>query len=182
MLTRENTALVVVDIQEKLGSKIQEIDYVVSNTNKLIRACDILKVPVVYTEQYPKGLGKSLILGAVDPIEKTSFDCFGEPEFVKNIKKLRVKNLVVTGIEAHVCVLQTLITGISKGFKMHIVVDAVSSRNVLDKDVSILRAKQEGAKLTTAETVIFQLVKKAGTEEFKEISELIKGKEPNPKS
>lgn len=182
MLTRENTALVVVDIQEKLGSKIQEIDYVVNNTNKLIRVCDILKVPLVYTVQYTKGLGKQLILGAVDPIEKLSFDCFGEPEFVKKIKKLRVKNLVVTGIEAHVCVLQTLLTGISKGFKMHLVVDAVSSRNTLDKDVSILRAQQEGALLTTAETVIFQLVEKAGTEEFKKISEIIKGKETNPES
>ena len=125
MLTRENTALVVVDIQEKLGSKIQEIDYVVNNTNKLIRVCDILKVPLVYTVQYTKGLGKQLILGAVDPIEKLSFDCFGEPEFVKKIKKLRVKNLVVTGIEAHVCVLQTLLTCIYKGFKIKLVVYAV---------------------------------------------------------
>ncbi|MBW2983723.1 isochorismatase family protein [Candidatus Woesearchaeota archaeon] len=172
ILKREDTALVVIDVQEKLGAAIPEIGNVVNNTNKLIKACKILNVPIIFTEQYPKGLGKTVVEGVTDPIEKIHFDCFLEEKFYNKVKNF--KNLIIAGIEAHVCVIQTIISGISRGFKMHFIVDAVSSRKHLDKDVAVLRAKQQGALLATTEMIIFQLLKKAGTPEFKEISEIIK--------
>jgi nicotinamidase-related amidase len=172
MPNKKNTALVVIDIQERFIPTIAEIDELIKNTEKLVKACKILNIPIISTEQYPKGLGKTVIKGLDNPIEKITFDCFLEDKFCKEVKKF--KNLIITGIESHVCVLQTIIGGIKKGFKMHLVVDAISSRKLSDKAIAVERAKQEGALLATTEMIIFQLLEKAGTPEFKQISEIVK--------
>ncbi len=172
MINKKNTALVVIDIQEKFVPVIKDIGKVIKNAEKLIKTCKILKVPIIFTEQYSKGLGRTVVKGVVDPIEKIHFDCFLEEEFCKRVKKF--KNLIITGIESHVCVLQTIISGIKNGFKIHLVIDAISSRKLSDKAVAVERAKQEGALLATTEMIIFQLLEKAGTPEFKQISKIVK--------
>jgi len=176
-LTKENTALIVIDIQEKFLPVIKNIDLVIENTIKLIKSFQLMNIPVIVTEQYPKGLGRTVHeikkeLKDYKPIEKICFSCFDNKEFHNNIKNK--KNLVICGIESHVCVTQTLIDAISKGFTVHLVIDAISSRKRLDYKTAVKRAKQEGALITSTEMIIFQLLKMAGTEEFKEIAKIIK--------
>jgi len=178
-LTKENTALIVVDIQEKFLPVIKNIDLVIENTCKLIKSFQIMNIPVIVTEQYSKGLGKTAEairkeLKEYNPIEKIEFSCFKNKDFLNKIKKLKVKNLVICGIESHVCVTQTLLGAISKGYNVYLVKDAVSSRKESDYKIALERAKQEGALITSTEMIIFQLLGKAGTEEFKEISKIIK--------
>ncbi len=172
MLNKENTVLVVIDLQEKFVPVIAEIDSVKQNIKKLVDACKVLNFSIIFTEQYSKGLGKTILETTNDPIEKICFDCFKENEFLERIKGF--KNLIITGIEAHVCVLQTAISAVKKGFNAYLVVDALSSRKKVDKEIALERAKQEGIKLATTEMAIFQMIEKAGTPEFKEISNIVK--------
>jgi nicotinamidase-related amidase len=176
-LKRENTALIIIDIQEKFLPVIKNINEIIENTIKLIKSFQILKIPIIVTEQYPNGLGKTIdkirnALRDYKPIEKISFNCFDNEDFFNILKNK--KNLVICGIESHVCVTQTSIDGISKGFTVHLIKDAVSSRKESDFAVAIERAKQEGALISSTEMIIFQLLGKAGTEEFKEIIRIIK--------
>ena len=145
------------------------------------------------TEQYPKGLGSTIkeinnLINNnirnnntiknnkkdINKIEKVEFSCFDNKSFADSLKKYRRKNIIVVGIEAHVCVLVTILDGIKNNYNMHIVVDGVSSRKKLDKDVAVGRAKQSNAFLTTTESVIFQLLESSKDKEFKEISRLVK--------
>jgi len=176
-MNRDNTVLVVVDIQEKFNSVIHEMDKVIDNTTKLIKSFQILNIPVIVTEQYPKGLGKTVnkvkdVLENYCPIEKITFDCFGSEEFVKAVGNK--KNIIICGIESHVCVTQTMVGAIKKGFDVYLVKDAISSRKDQDKEIAIERAKQEGAKIVSTEMIIFEVLRRAGTDEFKKISKIIK--------
>jgi len=176
-MNQEDTALVVVDIQDKFLPVIKNIDNVIDNTIKLIKSFQIMNISIVVTEQYSKGLGKTVEkirkeLKVYNPIEKITFDCFGNKEFVKSLEGK--KNLVICGIESHVCVTQTMVGALKKGFNVYLVKDAISSRKESDKRIAIERAKQEGAKIVSTEMVIFEMLKKAGTEEFKEVSKIIK--------
>jgi len=177
-MEKDDTALVVIDMQEKFLPVIPDIKEVISNAEKVIKAFKILKMPIMTTEQYPKGLGKTVEsisnLIKIKPIEKVSFSCFGEEKFLKSIRKLNIKNLVLMGVESHVCVLNTAIDAIKRGYIVYVVVDATSSRKKVDYETSLKRMIQENIYLTTTETLFFQLLKKAGTPEFKEISKIIK--------
>ncbi len=178
-MKKEDTILLIVDIQEKFVSVIKNIDNVVSNVVKLIKAFNVIDVPIIVTEQYSNGLGSTVEnirkeLKSYKPMEKIEFNCFGNTEFDKVIKNKNIKNIVLCGIESHICVTQTLIDGISKGYNIYLVKDAVSSRKESDLDIAIERAKQEGAKIASTEMIVFQLLKKAGTKEFKEIQKIIK--------
>ncbi len=177
-MDRDDTGLVVIDLQEKFLPVIHNIKEVISNAEKVIRTFKILKMPIMITEQYPKGLGKTVEsiskLIETEPIEKISFSCFGEEKFLESIEKLNIKNLVLLGIESHVCVLNTAIDAIKRGYVPYVVVDATSSRKKIDYETSVKRMMQEKIYLTTTEILFFQLLKKAGTPEFKEISKIIK--------
>lgn len=178
-LNRKNTALIIIDIQEKFLPVIKDIDKVIENSIKLIKSFQIMKIPIIVTEQYPKGLGKTVDkirneLKEYKPIEKICFNCFDNKDFFNILKDKKIKNIIICGIESHVCVTQTLIDAISKGFTVHLVKDAVSSRKESDYKLTIERAKQEGALISSTEMVIFQLLKKAGSKKFKEISKIIK--------
>ncbi|MCW3134914.1 MAG: hydrolase [Methanophagales archaeon] len=177
-MDRDDTGLVVIDLQEKFLPVIPNIKEVISNAEKVIRTFKILKMPIMITEQYPKGLGKTVEsiskLIETEPIEKISFSCFGEEKFLESIEKLNIKNLVLLGIESHVCVLNTAIDAIKRGYVPYVVVDATSSRKKIDYETSVKRMMQEKIYLTTTEILFFQLLKKAGTPEFKEISKIIK--------
>lgn len=178
IIDRNKTAFVLVDIQEKFVPVISGIDHVISNANVLAKASEILKIPLIVTEQYPKGLGKTSNKIAFSHnaylIEKIEFSCFACEEFARKIRELKVDTIVLFGIETHVCILQTALDALSNKLEVHVVFDAVASRTQENKQIAIEGMRQSGVFISSTETVLFQLVKKAGTEEFKLISKLIK--------
>jgi nicotinamidase-related amidase len=139
----------------------------------------ILGVPLLATEQYPAGLGPTIhsireILKHSETIEKISFSCCGEPRFLSALDDLGRKNVIICGIEAHVCVLQTVTDLAAKAYLPVVVADCISSRNSRDRELAIERMRTEGAVITTAESILFELAGVAGTGEFKSISRLVK--------
>ncbi len=178
-LDKNNTALVIIDIQERLAAVMKMKDAVVSNCLHLIELAKMLDIPIVLTEQYPKGIGQTVepirkALPEYRPIEKLTFSCCDEPSFPDAIRKLNKKNLVVTGMETHICILQTSISFLRQGFNVHLVKDAVCSRTKENWKVACEFMRDAGAVITCTETVLFQLLQIAGTEEFKAISKRIK--------
>jgi nicotinamidase-related amidase len=178
LLDKDSTIFVLVDIQEKFMSVLYNADEMASNANILVKASEILGIPLLVTEQYPKGLGKtieSIVLPEGNhAIEKVSFSCFGSEEFMKRLKELGKDNLVLFGVEAHVCILKTALDALKNGFKVHVVADAISSRSAENRSLAIERMRQSGVFIIPTETVLFQLIDKAGTDEFKALSKLIK--------
>lgn len=178
-LNKEDAVLLIVDIQERLAAIMKEKDKVVKNCLHLIELAKMQEIPVVVTEQYPKGLGRTVpdlqsAIPAYQPIEKTAFNCCGEPAFVTEIKKLGKKQIIVTGMETHICVLQTTIGLLQEGFTAHAVQDAMCSRTKENWKTGMAFMRDAGAVVTCTETVLFQLLQVAGTEEFKKISQRIK--------
>lgn len=180
-LTPKNSLLLVIDIQEKFRPVIYEFDLVVSNTQKLIKVANLLKIPVLVTEQYPKGLGETVAevknnLKKYELIEKVAFDCFNVKGFIEllNKKFTPVKNLIICGIESHVCVFQTVLSALEKGFNVYLIGDAISSRKKTDYEIAIKRMLHEGVKLVSAEMIIFQMIKDSKDDRFKGISGIVK--------
>jgi len=179
-LDANKAVLVVIDIQERLVPAMpQEIYLRLRNTvGILIQAAGMLGIPVVTTEQYPKGIGHTVpelaeaCKGTV--MEKVSFGCCGEPNFMAALKKIGRSQVIVTGMEAHVCVYQTVLGLLEGGYHVHLVRDAVCSRNKTDFLASIDNSARAGAVVTTAETALFQMLQKSTHEQFKAISKLIK--------
>ncbi len=178
-IQNEDTLLAVVDIQERLFPHIYEHDVLEKNCNILISGIQILNIPILVTEQYSKGLGPTIAsvvttLRNYDPLEKITFSCCGEPSFLAALEKSGRKNILLCGIEAHVCVLQTALDLSKDGYQPVIVADCVSSRKIYDKRVAIDRMKQSGVTITTYESILFECCRKAGSEQFKAISRLVK--------
>jgi nicotinamidase-related amidase len=178
-ILQDETAAVVVDVQERLLPHIYQWEQTLQNCLKLIEGLQILSVPIVVTQQYTKGLGPTdpSIVNKITEfsfIEKISFSCYGEPVFIKKISSLGRKNIILCGVESHVCVLQTCLDLIDAGFNPVVVDDCVSSRKLADKLTAIERMRQEGARITTLESLLFELTACAGTETFKSISKLVK--------
>lgn len=178
-LSKEDSVLVVVDIQEKLAVVMGEREKVVSNTLHLIEAAKLLRFPTIVTEQYPKGLGPTVseireALPSCKPIEKLTFGCCGEPGFMKALESTGKRKIILCGMETHVCVLQTCIGSLREGFTVHAVRDAICSRTKENYKTGIEFMRDAGAVITGTETVLFQLLEKAGTEEFKAIVKRIK--------
>ena len=178
-LDKEDTVLLVVDIQEKLAVVMMEKDKVVRNNLHLIELAKMIGMPVMVTEQYPRGLGATVkdireALPFYRPIEKMTFDCCGQPPFLEELKEHNKRNVVLTGMETHICVLQTCIGLLKGGINVHIVQDAVCSRTKENWKTGVEFMREAGAVVTSTETVLFQLLKVAGTEEFKKISQRIK--------
>lgn len=177
IIKKEKTAFVMTDLQEKLLNAVKDSGNIIKNANILVKASEILKIPLIITEQYPKGLGKTttkIQLYNKEIIEKICFSCFGCEEFDKKIKELGIDTLILFGIEAHVCILKTALDALSKGINVHVVADAISSRTKENKETAIERMGQSGVFIASTEMILFQLIDKAGTEEFKKISKLIK--------
>ena len=180
LLDRDEAALCIVDIQEKLAARMAEKEQVFANARALVLAAIRLNIPILVTEQYPKGLGPTVIelTSALDrlyaPIEKICFGCADEPAFMDRLKSLKRKQLLLCGMEAHVCVLQTCLALLEKNWRVYIVADAVCSRNAQHKQLALEQMRQAGAVVTCAEAAIFQFLGKAGTPEFRELLDLIK--------
>lgn len=161
---------------------IHDAETITRNIERLIRGCKILDVPLLMTEQYVKGLGCTIapIRTAADetfgyaPIEKTCFSAFANGEVLAEMRSLKKKQIVVAGIETHVCVYQTVTDLLANGYEVTLIADAVSSRAASNRDIAIRRMNSEGAKLSSTEMMLFELLVEAGTDEFRAISPLVK--------
>lgn len=172
----EDTALLVVDLQEKLLPKIINADDVARNATFMVKAAKTLGVPVLATEQYPKGLGATVepLRSLIEKVwEKQSFSAVREGgvlDFLKSDARIKV---VLVGIEAHICVMQTVLDLLNQGFHVFICVDAVSSRYAIDVKIALKRMQQAGAVLVTSETCVYELLETAANPVFKEISVMV---------
>lgn len=178
-INRNNSVLVVVDIQERLAVVMSEREKVVGNAVHLIEAAKLLSIPVILTEQYPKGLGPTVseireALPSYEPLEKLAFGCCGEPSFLRAIESKGKRKVILCGMETHVCVLQTCLGLLKGNYDVHVVRDAVCSRTKENFRIGSDLMRDAGAVITGTETVLFQLLEKAGTEEFRAISKRIK--------
>jgi len=178
-IKKENTIGVVVDIQSRLYPYIQDHDGLTKNNRILIQGLRILNIPIVVTQQYTKGLGDTIpeiaeVLGDYKHIEKTAFSCCYEPRFNEDLALASKMYVIVTGIEAHVCVMQTVNDLIGQGYIPVVVEDCIGSRNPNDKNMAVERMRQSGAIITTYESILFELLKYSGTDQFREISILLK--------
>ena len=175
---RNEVAFVLVDIQEKFLPVIHNIELLIDNANKLVKGASILEIPLIVTEQYPKGLGRTVndinLDAGQEIIEKITFDCFGCDDFAKKMEMLGAKSLVIFGIEAHVCVLKTALEACARNYEVYLVADAVSSRTEGNKILALERLRQSGVFIASTEMILFQLMDRAGTDEFKAISKLVK--------
>jgi nicotinamidase-related amidase len=175
-----NSVLVVIDVQEKLCHAMDEkvLKHLVKNAGVLLEAAAELQIPTVGTEQYVKGLGELLpelkSRVGTPTLEKMTFSCCGDPAFVEKLKSLGRKQVIIVGMECHVCVLQTVIELLAAGFCVHLVRDAVMSRRKENWLVGLETARDAGAVITSTEAALFQLLKVAGTESFKKLSKLVR--------
>jgi len=178
-IEKDLTIGVVIDIQERLFPVIAEKEELLKNCEILIAGLKTLSVPVVVTQQYTKGLGDTLseIKQLIEPfnaVEKTSFSCFDEPRFVEELENSKAKNIIICGIEAHICVLQTAVDLKAAGYNPIVVFDCVSSRCEKNKQIVMERFRYENIMVTSCESLLFELTKSAKSPEFKEISRLVK--------
>jgi nicotinamidase-related amidase len=178
LLSRDSSALMVVDIQEKLLPAIEASDRVIAKSGQLIQAADILGVPVLVSEQYPKGLGNTTqdldVSTATLVEEKSMFSCRGCPKILSWLEEQAIQTVLLCGIEAHVCVAQTAFDLMAAGLTVHVAVDAVGSRDSIDRETAINRMSLHGIVTTTAEAAIFEWCETSSATEFKQISSLVK--------
>ncbi|HTO10328.1 MAG TPA: hydrolase [Candidatus Binatia bacterium] len=173
--------LTIVDVQERLFNAMdaERRDDMVANVKILASAARRLEVPVLLTEQYPKGLGRTLpevkaLLPDVPPFEKTAFSCADAEGFMDRVRALGADWVILTGIEAHVCVLLTALDLLGRGLQVSVVADAVCSRRAANLEIGLAQARQAGAVITATETVVFQLLGGADNDAFRELSKLLR--------
>lgn len=176
---RESSLLLVIDLQAAMLKVMDDWQETARRVNQLTRAADALGVPVVVTEHYRKGLGETIpevagVMTDATVLHKDHFSACMETEFLGAIRSFGRRQIIVTGMEAHVCVLQTGLDLIQNGYQVQLVVDAVSSRAEFDRDVGVGLFRQAGAVITCTEAVIFQWAFRAGTEEFRKILPIVK--------
>jgi len=179
LLSREGTVLIVIDVQEKLFAKIEEKEKIAKNICRLIKFAEILGIPIILTEQYPRGLGSTIpeirkLTSEIKPVEKIEFSCLASSTFKERLSETQARNLILTGIEAHICISQTAIEALTNGYRVYVVSDATSSRRREDRMVAIERMRQEGAMIVTTEMLMYEILRKAGTPEFKRVLDLVK--------
>jgi nicotinamidase-related amidase len=179
MLKIQNTTLLVVDIQGKLAESMHEKELLFKNTQKLIRGIQVLGIPILWVEQNPRGLGPTIpeiadLLAPIQPISKMSFSCCGSDRVVQALETLNRKQTLIVGIETHVCVYQTAVNLMDLGYEVQVVTDAVSSRDMKNKEIGLQKMRDAGAGLTSVETALFELLKVAEGKQFKEILKIVK--------
>lgn len=179
LFTIENSIIVVIDVQGELANLVHEKDKLFKNIKSLIKASQLLKVPCIYTEQVPEKIGPTISLIKNDlldatAITKVTFSCYLEEKFRAELKKLKRKQIIICGIEAHVCVFQTVADLIEKGFSVGVVSDAVSSRQLEDKNVALTRMASLGVEMLTLQMIVTELMRTSKHEKFREVLALIK--------
>ncbi len=179
LINREDTVFIAIDYQEKLMPVMYEKEELENKVCRLAEGLKVLGIPHVVTQQYTKGIGETIpsvaeAIGVFTPIDKTSFSCMGNEEFVRQLEETGKKTAVICGIEAHICLQQTVLQLLDEGYKVYVPVDCVSSRSETDKLWSISRMGEAGAVMTTYEAVLYELVRGAKAPEFKAISKIVK--------
>jgi nicotinamidase-related amidase len=183
---RDDAVLVIIDVQEGLATVMQHRERLLRQTALLVESAAIVGVPVLITRQYPKGLGDlcpelELVLASaqtdsasIHRVDKLAFDCFGEPEFVRALELTGRAQLVIAGMESHICVCQTALAALRRSHDVHVVQDACCSRDERSSDSAFSRMARAGAVVTTAESVAYELVGQAGSPEFKRLLAAVK--------
>jgi len=180
MLSSKQAVLVVVDVQGKLAQIMHEKEALFENLVRLVKGAQVLGVPVIWMEQNPTKLGPTVpelaaaMPAGLAPIPKMSFGCCGEPRFMEKLASIGRRQVLLCGIEAHICVYQTALDLLSAGYETHVLADCVSSRVPRNRDISLMRMQAEGAKLATAEMVLYELLETAENPKFKELLQVIK--------
>ena len=178
MLEIDSTVLVVIDVQGKLAQSMYEKADLFENVGKLISGVRVLEIPIIWMEQNPEGLGPTVPeiaeLLSGKPIPKVAFSCCGEKQFVEAMEKQERNQVLLCGIETHVCVYQTAIDLLESGYEVEVVADAVSSRTPANRDIGLAKMKDAGAGITSVETALFELLKVAEGEKFKAILGIVK--------
>lgn len=179
LLGSENTGLIIVDVQERLMPAVGEKERVIDNIIKLLRLSTLFSLPVILTEHYLKAFGPTLseiieLLPSYEPIQKIHFNCCEVDAFNERLDSAGLKNIILTGVESHICIFQTCIPLLEKGYRVHVPQDAVDSRTGENRRVGLRLMEKAGAFITSTETVIYQILEKGGTREFKEMLKWIK--------
>ena len=178
-LSSSQTAMLLIDVQERLFGYIEGNAMIEKHLLTLIQGLQSLEIPVVCNQQYTKGLGESIasvrsLLGDIRVYEKRTFSCCQNSDVMDALKALHVKSVIVAGVESHVCVMQSVLELLEAGFEVIVCADAVGSRHVKDHDIALLRMAQEGARVGTVESLLFELLQSATHPQFKVISTLVK--------
>ncbi|HOE11916.1 MAG TPA: hydrolase [bacterium] len=179
ILRAASAVAIIVDIQERLIPVIQESERVIGQTLGLLNGCSVLKMPVIATEQYPKGLGP-LVPEIRERIpsdlifSKTTFSCCGSAEVMHFLSERACRQVILAGIEAHVCVLQTALDLVGHGYQVHVPFEATSSRCAKCQDIALERMRQAGVTITSVESALLEMLEDAAKPEFKEILKIIK--------
>ncbi|HVF29437.1 MAG TPA: hydrolase [Pyrinomonadaceae bacterium] len=180
ILDKNKVALLVVDIQEAFRNVITDFSRVASRTAAAVRGFQMLDVPVFVTEQYPKGLGRTAheiqaeLAEDFEYIDKTAFSSCGAPKVEAGFRAVHVEQIVVCGLEAHVCVNQTVHDLLDRGYDVHLLTDCVGSRHQNDRDAGLKKMFSSGAVPSTLEIALFELLRDATHEKFKEVQQLVK--------
>ena len=179
MLEASDTALALIDVQGKLAALMHEKEKLYRNLRILVQGAAALKLPILWLEQYPEGLGPTIpevagLLEGRKPLAKTCFSACGQPEFVRRLEESGRKQVLLAGIETHICVYQTARDLRGRGYEVEVVEDAVSSRTPANKRVGLEKMRAAGAGITSVETALFELLREAGTPGFREIARLVK--------
>jgi nicotinamidase-related amidase len=178
LLTKE-CLLVLIDIQEKLFPYVKDKKQLLEQITKLIRFATIMKIPLILTEHYPRGLGPTIqeirnILPEYSPITKITFSAFRSKKFLQKIQDTKIKTLLICGIESHICIEQTALDGLSLGLNIHIISDAISSRRNQDLQMGIQKMQQSGGIISTTEMAMYEILERADIPEFKDVLKLVK--------
>ena len=178
-IVKDDTIALVIDVQEKLFPHIFEAEKLERNLNILVEGLTLLHIPIIVSDQYKKGLGETIpsikeLVKDYPHTEKTSFSCCDEPIIQEKIELSGKRNIILVGVESHVCLLQTAIDLKERGFNPIVVADCISSRTAENKQIALTRYQQEGVVLTTYESILFELCRYAQGDAFKAISKLVK--------
>ena len=179
MLDIHNSCLVVVDVQGKLAQLMHGKEALFKNIQIIVQAAKILDIPILWCQQCPDALGPTIpeiaeLLDNNEPVNKAAFSCCGEEQFNAGLKALARKQVLLCGIETHVCIYQTAVDLLRQDFHVEVIADAVSSRALENKQIAINRMASEGAKITCTEMILFELLKTAEHPQFRQIAKMIK--------
>ena len=182
VLSKAQTALLIVDAQDKVFAAVDHSNSVLQTIIRVIKAFQILDIPIVVSEQYPEGLGQTVLpirnsLGQdYRPWKKTTFSCMDDPLFSKHVEDSSLTQWILVGIEAHICVLQTAKGLLKLGKQVVVLNDAISSRSIYDFSTGIAEMRDAGVRISCSETILFELLQNSHCPEFKEVSRLIKSR------
>ncbi len=179
LLTSQNAVLLIVDVQERFRKVMSDFPELIKSIVTLAEAAKILKVPVVVTEQYPQGLGSTVAeiqsaLGEHKQFEKSCFSTCGGQDFNDWLSGQERRQIIVCGIEAHVCVCQSVHDLLAQNYQVHVVTDAIASRIPKNKDIGIQKMVSSGALVSSVEMALFEMLKESGTDDFKAVQKLVK--------